>query len=186
MVHPRTRRIYVVDTETTGVDLEAGHTLFEVALVNLDDPLDRHQWFFALTMDEIAKADPKCLTGFGNYNGRLLLQRNVIPPDYQARKRAINQVFDYLDGSILAAVNPTFDDKFLAAFVASYGLQRVWDYHLLDIWTYSLPIIGWNRGSRDIMGALGLPPCAHTAMGDALVERDALIMLRQMARERRR
>ena len=176
--------IYIVDTETTGVNPKLGHTIFEVAIVDLTNSADRHHWFFQLTDEEIAKANPDCLNGFGDYNGRISQQDWLVKPEH--RDDAIEDICSVLEDACFAAVNPSFDNDFLRAFMEPHGMYPTWDYHLLDIWTYSLPIIGMNKGSKDIMRALGLPNCGHTAMGDALQERDALLMLRAIARERRK
>ena len=175
------RSIWVVDTETTGIHPELGHVLYDVAILRHDSGIKFH-WFLELTSKELAFADPEAMA-VGDYYGRAPKVGKIQP---SGRVTVAESIAELLKGCIICGMNPHFDNMFLRAFLDTYGIKPTWDYHLLDLWSMSFGVIGPNKGTGDILKALGIDRVQkHTALDDVIDEDEILRRMEKIAESRR-
>lgn len=166
-----TELIYL-DTETTGLD-PTKHDVWEVAYAIGDGPIESF-----VVPHSLKTADPKAL----ELNGYWTRVEGGTP-------RAASPVVDLglreaLAGATLVGSNPAFD----AAFLTARWGEAPWHYRMVDIASYAMPVLGYDRpqGLATITADLRqlwfeIPEPDHTAAGDVATLRAAFTALRQLA-----
>lgn len=191
-------RLCFVDIETTSLDDRTGE-VWEIGIIDRTPGQDdvEHLWQVRPTLRH---ADPKSLE-INRYYERSVL-RDSLPGaaakltgagtyvEAPARAPAYH-LAELLTGAHVVGGNPSFDHRFLRAFLAEHGETWMAHYHLIDVQVLAL---GWLYGiaagsgldermaptglpwrSTDLYRAVGINPDdyeAHTALGDARLVRD--------------
>lgn len=164
--------VVFLDTETTGLDPRS-EELFEVAVVT--EAGDWRVWHLEPRPDTVREMHPKA-AAVNRYH-----ERTAQPGwEWDDRRTAAAEMFDWLDGKHIVGAVPDFDTRFLTAFYDSLGWKPPrWHYHLIDVETLA---VGYLRGlgrdvpmpwdSDDLSRRIGVEPPGeehrHTALGDAI------------------
>lgn len=192
------RDLIVVDTETTGLDVEA-HWVLEVAAINLTTGEELY-FVPALPQGALDGASGKALKSNGYFERGVYAHRL----DADAADKYWRQLWEMLKGNTLAGSNPTFDAAMLNKSAlcwppkakGGYGVDPVeplttspWHHRLADLSAYAA-------------GALGIEPTAlpgldvvcrtlqvvnegdHSALGDARATADCFRKLIARAADR--
>lgn len=160
-----------LDTETTGLD-PSRHEVWELAYaVGEYGPL-----FGGVVYHSLRNADPFALK-LNGYHERTSLGRYS---DVELSAR------EALKGNVLVGANPAFDAAFLRA---RWGVTP-WHYRMLDVESYAMPILGFDRpkGLKDIYldltsRGVELPENDHSAAGDVATLREAYYALASLKRQ---
>lgn len=171
------RQIVVVDTETTGLDLDV-HVPVEVAWWNLDT--DERGCFVPPHQDWLRSADPEALR-LNRYSER------IAPRPVDARYAQARELYAQLRGNTLAGSNPAFDGAMLEVLftqmwmygpegpVALSAAQTAcpWHHRLFDLAAYTAGVLGLDPhelpGLGRVCQLLGMtvsPAQAHDAGAD--------------------
>ncbi len=140
----------LVDLETTGLDPFA-HRIWELAAIRRrpDGSQEALAVQVALTEAEISLADPGALS-VGGFRKRYRPDKAVSPA------AAAQRLERFASGSVLMAVNVSFDVAFLRVLLHRSGVQPSWHYSPADVKSFAA-------------GALGLePPWSSQGLADAL------------------
>lgn len=177
-------RICHIDTETTGLNEQGGHEIWEFAAV-IDDPADgaTREFVWQFRPDTQVrdtgwpKADPEALK-VGRFEERFALPEGApagVIIDGQCanvltRGTALNEIRGELRDGWWVGANPGFDERFLRAMTG--GLSCAWNYRLTDVECLVQQVMGWPvpRGLRESAEAIGVEVdegALHTALGDA-------------------
>ena len=188
-----TRTIFL-DTETTGLDVEAGHEVWDIAMIVREPSTVKHpdgpdtvepqdaeyQWYIR---PDLSCADPNALR-IGRFYERTA-HASWSDPASAARDIALR-----FDGAHIVGMVPDFDIRHLSRFLRINDQCAAHHYHLIDAETLA---VGWLHGaslrhygdpetkfaeaalslpwnSEDVSRAVGVDPGQfdrHTAMGDA-------------------
>lgn len=159
------RPLIFLDTETTGLD-PAKHEVWEIAYASLDGEIER---FFV--EHDVGTADPKALD-LGGYHARY---KHPTPLGRIARIAHEISLRNLLRGATLVGSNPAFD----AEFLSRRWDRSPWHHRLLDIATFAMPALGYDRpmGLATIAHDLGIEAPDHTAAGDVHVLRESYRVL---------
>ena len=160
----------VLDTETTGLSVERGARLIEVAGVRVRDwKVYRNDTFESLI-------DPGCiipititaLTGISN----LTVKGKPSVAD------VLKDFYFFVGDSTLVIHNALFDLSFINHFGIKSGLGKL-DNPYIDTVEMSKTVFRYGRNNLDILLArLGIiPESRHRALGDALATADAFIAM---------
>ncbi len=178
--------ICFTDTETTGLDPDQGHDVWELAIVRRDLNASFEVKALYQVRPDLEKADPKALE-IGGFN-----ERFVVPDGHEAcridgagqvtpvtRDTVQRRAHRLLRRSVVVGSNPGFDAAFLKKFLEG---ATPWHYRPVDVIAMAATRLGlfgqenvpWR--SEDISRRLGVEPpgkdTRHTALGDALWVRD--------------
>lgn len=167
--------IHFLDTETTGLDPNAGHEIIEIAIISLHPSGNTTTWHYKIKPMNIHKADPVALeiNGYTEMKWRNALTFDAIAKDLQC----------ILDGGLICGQNVEFDLMFIRHQLKQLGLKmnRVRSIdtmvliheHLQPIGCRGLSLdaarefLGWKRSQ------------AHTALVDA---KDCLLLYKLLIR----
>jgi DNA polymerase III epsilon subunit len=168
----------VLDTETTGLDVNRGARLLEIAGVRV------RNWH--IVEDDVFDnlIDPGCmvpltitsLTGISDFTVK------GMPPV----ENVLRDFFRFVEGSILVIHNAPFDLSFLNHFGERCGLGRIPNSYI-DTIEMSRSLFRRDRNNLDILLArLGIvADSRHRALGDAMATARALLaMSEKMGKER--
>lgn len=165
--------LVVLDTETTGLDLDK-HEVWEIALAVGEGSIDSY-----LVEHNVLTADPKALEMNGyrvRYHGLVLPRLGelaIIPPQ--------------LEGKTLVGANPAFD---------AYRLQKrwgrsPWHYRLVNVEDMAITVFDLDRplGLKALVDKLrelgyDIPENDHSAAGDVAATREVYRALRIIGKER--
>lgn len=153
-----------IDIETSGLN-PAVHEIIEVGMCGSDGS----QWEASLDFD-IAKASPKALAVNGWGKRQFAAQMGV-----GAVLSQLASVFS--NGRLLVASPAHFDVGFLEALFRKNGLQPPWGYRsVVDIKSFACARFGvlTDLENSEIARMLDIPepPNKHTALADAMWQRD--------------
>jgi len=140
-------RLAFLDIESTGLYLDQGHQIWDLAVIIREPGLSdaEHQWFVA---PDLSRADPMALR-IGRYYERTA---GLLPP--KSRKQgpkwsdpaeAAARVARLLDGAMIIGAVPSFDVPFAREFLRGHGHCLTSHYHLQDVETL---VLGWLHGQR--------------------------------------
>jgi DNA polymerase III epsilon subunit-like protein len=193
-----TRRVVVVDCETTGLDADR-HEIWELAAVELrPEGRAEHLW----RMEPVRQMDGAALA-VGRYEERtsqmrahpefpLGLHDLPGPGPFWSGPRAVAHALTVVlaDATLVAAV-PGFDERFMTALLRRYGITwQPWHYRVRDVQSMALGYLwglaqaghyypsdlpGLDASTDTLAAALGLDPVRynrHTALGDCRLEAD--------------
>lgn len=184
---PIGEHLAIVDTETGGID-PSRHPLIEVAYTTLRRHVDGDPITCLWNREHrVEDCDPEALE-VNHYADRLIHRH----PHAIGERELAYRVLGDLQGKVLVAANPHFDDGFLRALLIRHGLMEAgtnppWSYRLLDIKSMGVgylaarsslgmsatgaigvPTAGWSQ--RDVAEMIGMPQRTseevHTAAGD--------------------
>ena len=185
----QSRDLWVVDLETTTLDVERAYIL-EVAAVNVETRQEI-QFVPYVKRSVFAAAEPTALTVNRYFERRVYDQ--MLNEYYTAQ--AYKDLAYALDGNTLAGSNPTYDAAVLSrTFVdVTAGSDRVtikpnpWHYRLADLAAYAAGALGIAPNESpglnkvcDLLGVTNEEP--HSAIGDARATAECFRRL--MARNR--
>jgi DNA polymerase-3 subunit epsilon len=176
-------KLAVIDTETTGLDLQTSVVL-EFAAIIMDNGVEvaRYGTKIKPTEQELQYAHPKAL------------EKNGYTDEAWADAPTIEQVAPeigaFLDGCTLVGHNVSFDEQMLKAHFAAYGIEAKIPYKKIDTVTLAyehLTPLGLKSVSLDrIREFLGWSKeGAHTAMKDVEDTKRLFDLLWRMTPERR-
>lgn len=162
--------MFVVDTETTGLDPEI-HRPWEVAAVDVDSGAE-YEWCWRPADGVVAAATDRAL----QING--FWARAPQTHDPSVERAAAVEIAALLDGQTIVGSNPTFDTTMLRAWCATWNVKFTVHYRHVDVITMAaarlamsgeMPPVPWR--SYQLSEAVGVPPPAdgvrHTALADA-------------------
>jgi DNA polymerase III epsilon subunit-like protein len=175
-------KIVFLDTETTGLDPEQGHEVWEIATITRTSAGDEERLWWV--EPDLARADPKALE-VCRYNQRVGSEVEWSRPGFVARELANILAVAHVFGAV-----PGFDRRFLVPFLSRHGQDWMAHYHLHDVEDLAvgylhgrrsvgidapleLPTLPWDTDS--LSTALGVTIAEserHTALGDARWCRD--------------
>jgi len=157
-----TAPVVFVDLETTGLDPDRGHELYEIALIEADGA--EHCWWVKPNLEH---ADPTSLR-VGRYYQRL-------PSKVDRPERVAREVARLTAGMHLVGACPWFDAGMLKAFLRRHGQAPAWHHRHRCVESLAMGKLGHDvEGQRAAAEALGLVVPEgdhHTAIGDARVAR---------------
>lgn len=177
--HAAERRVVFIDTETTGLGMNAEP--WEIALIVRDAGFDNDQVHHWMLPVDAAAADPKALTISG-YHQRHPTESGH-PGELADPATTASKVAQITHGALIVGVNPAYDMRVLEVFLGKHGLTPSWDYRPYPIeaiaagWLLATaqhqgltgPHARWN--SHKLSRACGVEVPAdesrHTAVGDA-------------------
>ncbi|PXY20851.1 3'-5' exonuclease [Prauserella muralis] len=169
--------VVFLDTETTGLD-PLRHEVWEVAYAVNDGPI-----VTAYLPHSLRTADPAALEMNGYWDRAPV----GMSPCFGAL--ADVELRRALTGVTVVGSNPAFDTAFLRA---RWGVAP-WHYRLLDVATYAMPVLGYDRPASlktvtDAVRANGfeVPEPDHSAAGDVETLRAVYSALAELAGRRRR
>lgn len=179
-----TRRIIVIDTETTGLH-HSMHLTVELAAVDLDSGREI-RIVPPIEPCDMAAAAPEALT-INRFYERRLYAEQMSRAETEDRLR---ELAGWLDGAVFAGCAPAFDAAFVTALFERYEVAvPVWHHRLADL-------SALTAGAQDLgLDELpGLSRCCtqwgveneapHTALGDARATAECLRRLRDHAAAR--
>lgn len=163
-----------IDVETTGLDPDLGHQIWDIGLILRQDGTDtEHQWFLK---PDLTTADPDALP-IGRYYERT-------PSTWSAPAAVAPVLARLLDRAVLVGCSTWFDAGFLRAFLRAHGECGTWSRHLVDVRQRAIgyllaavPVLppdidSWK--TADIFTRLGVDLGqfrAHEALEDAKIAR---------------
>ena len=163
------RRVAIVDLETTGLDPVA-HELWEAGLIfRADDEHEREEHLFRVEPD-LAKADPGALRVNRYYERtRLMKHRDTLAHDiartpanrvaYWSHPAALAvHLARLLDDVTLLCSVPTFDTAFLAAFLRAHGQAPTWNHRVRDFASAAWGFLTGRPDAATPVIAIGLEP----------------------------
>lgn len=166
-----TRRLIVVDLETTG--LHAGAVILEVAAVNVQTGESLH-FVPEYPRYVLSQADPEALA-INRYFERRLYRDSLTTEDTTA---AYVKLGAMLTGNTFGGSNPTFD----SALIERELHDKPWHYRLADLAAYAAGRLGLPltelpglQAVCDVLGVINKEP--HSAMGDAQATADCFGIL---------
>jgi hypothetical protein len=167
-----TSNVVFLDTETTGLYVDAGHEPYEIAYII--DGKEIVHWI----KPDLSKADPIALK-IGHF-----YERTADFPYAEGIKNERGQAWSLasyiapavardLNGRHIVGAVPSFDDVMLKAFLRKNGQAPTWHYHLIDVEALIAGKLGveppWK--SDELSLKIGVEPPndedRHTAIGDA-------------------
>ena len=170
-----------IDTETTGLD-PARHKVWEIAYARVEgavmcsqvDPYETwtHEDPLALSLNRYhSRRRPRYDMGF---ESDLPAFESDLPAAFEG------ELIKALQGNTLVAANPAFD----AAFLKARWGYAPWHYRMLDIESFAMPILGFDRpqGMATIVRTLTkrgykVPIPDHTAAADVAALRASYFAL---------
>lgn len=173
------RRVVVVDTETTSLTVSRA-AITEVAAVDVETGDVLCAFVPHLPREAWAKADLESLA----INGYLERRTFELALGVQETEQKYVELWDLLDGAVLAGSNPAYDATVLGRAFDGYDLPPApWHYRLLDISAYAAGVLGRELGDapglQAVLDQLGIVnPEPHSARGDALATAAAFRALR--------
>lgn len=187
-----TRRLIVVDTETTGLDPHV-HQPWEVAWCDItravthDVPLSTCQTRVLHLPHSLRDADPVALR-VGRYDERAGGLTSASPDAVHAMWRDLGGGAERPDKPVLVGSNPAFDAAMLGGLFHRSGLDVTpWHYRTLDVGDMAFWGLGWEdeHGAPLRLSALAdrlghVNGAAHTAAGD--VATTAVVFVDLLAR----
>lgn len=181
------RHLIIVDTETTGLDLDT-HWVLEVAAINVTT---REEMYFVPALPEraLGTADGKALKINGYFSRAVYAHRL----DRDAADKYWRQLWDWLAGNTLAGSNPTFDAAMLNK-AALWSTQQSayngpkqlvaspWHHRLADLSAYAAGALGIDPthlpGLDAVCERLSIEnESPHSAIGDARATMDCFVAL---------
>lgn len=170
------RRLVVVDLETTGLDADK-HLPLEVASATAHS-LPRYFVPYISRVD-IAAADPDALR-VNRYYERGVYKYQKDP---SATRESYALLYELLEGNTLAGSNPRFDAGFLSKRFTDYGwAPEPWHHRLADLSAYAAGVLRIAptelpglQAVCDVLGVINKEP--HSAMGDAQATADCFGIL---------
>lgn len=174
-------KLAIIDTETTGLDLQTSVVL-EFAAIVVDDGVEvaRYETKIKPTDQELQYAHPKALEVNG-YTDEAWADAPTI-------EQVAPDIVALLDGCTLVGHNVSFDEGMLKAHFAAYGIEAKIPYKKIDTVTLAyehLTPLGLKSVSLDrIREFLGWSKAgAHTAMKDVEDTKQLFNLLWQMTPE---
>lgn len=172
------RDIIVVDTETTGLDIDE-HTILEVAAINLSTGEELH-FVPRIHPVELNHADPMALA-INRYYERRLFEKTLDGGDTNESWR---KLYEMLQRNTLAGSNPSFDAAMLRkVFGAKFSFDPApWHHRFADLSAYAagalrIPLTALP-GLDAVLSRLGIVNEApHSALGDARATAEAFRVL---------
>ncbi len=175
-------RLVFADLETTGTD-PTRHHLWEVALI-VRQPDGDVEYCWQVRPD-LTTADPMALK-IGRYYERtdwggvpteaICTEHPARSKDDRSAAQVATELAQLLNGAVLAAANVAFDAAFLDRFLRANGQAPSWDYHLLEVESYTAGALGaappWKLNSLATDLRVVLPTDRHSALADARLVRD--------------
>jgi len=163
-----------LDLETTGLD-PAKHQAWEAAYaVGLDGPVQH-----GLLPHDAANADPAAMH-LNNY----LVRMEQANQDLKTALKFEGAFKTALQGATLVGANPAFD----AAFLKARWGDTPWHYRLLDVESYAMPLLGYDKPQGLKVICEELTACGyeiyqpdHSARADVLCVRDCFKALSKIA-----
>jgi DNA polymerase III epsilon subunit family exonuclease len=160
----------VLDVETTGLSVERGARLIEIAGVRIRDWRLNHDSIFESLIDPgcIIPITITALTGISNLTVKGYPPVNEVLPDF----------FSFVENTILVIHNAPFDLSFLNHFGLKCGLGRLTNAYI-DTVEMSRHIFRYGRNNLDILLArLGiLVQSRHRALGDSIATAQAFLQM---------
>ena len=154
----KSKPLAFIDIETTGLSIEEGHEIIEIAILKGDI-----SYYVKVTPQHIERANPKALE-INKYNPTRWF--GAISP-----RKAANETAQILQGCRIVAHNPSFDMGFLRDLWDLHNIECYVDYRYIDTIVLShehLESIGCRSLSLDnirrFMGWSRLG--SHTALAD--------------------
>lgn len=171
-----TRRLIVVDTETTSLDKNTA-VILEIAAIDVESGEVVADFVPHVEPETFEFADPEALA-INRYFERRLFKRALSP---DATAEAYEQLADALGGQTLGGANPAYDAAVLGrefrrvSRVQFLNLQQEpWHYRLADLSAYAAGVLELapteTPGLAKCCELLGVTldgEHAHTALGDA-------------------
>jgi len=175
-----TRRLLLIDTETTGLD-SSRHEVWEIAVAERHGP--EHLWRIE---PDLTLAEPKALE-VGRFYERTANTTRHSDPGLVCDVAGYRGADAYWSAPRKLAANPTFDAGFLTALLRKHGQAATWHYRLRDIGSMAygylsaclalgvegrdaaLGVPSIDASTDDFAKALGVDPDQferHSALGD--------------------
>lgn len=158
------RHLIVVDTETTGLDMDRAVAV-ELAAVNVTTG---EEFYLVPWVDrtEFARFDPEALTVNRYFERRLFEQVS-----HNTAAELWNFV-EFMDGHTFAGSNPRYDAVLIEKMFGKYDIEPTWHHRLADISPYAAGALALDPtdlpGLARICDALGVEnEDPHSALGDA-------------------
>lgn len=124
-----------LDTETTGLNPEAGQEIIEIAIITEYSNGNVETWETKIKPQRINKAHPKALE-INGYN-------ETDWKDAPKMEEAVLQIYERLQHGIVIGYNPHFDWRFITKAFEEYGLDIPYRVRCLDVmvlvWEHLLP-----------------------------------------------
>lgn len=159
-----TRQLIVVDTETTGLDLNRA-VVIELAAVNVTTG---EEFYFVPFVDrhEFAKFDPAALTINRYFERRLYEQVS------RDNKADLWKFVEFIEGHTFAGSNPRYDAALIEKMLFDSGIETPWHHRLADISPFAAGALGLDPTDLpglarvcELLDVKNEDP--HSAMGDA-------------------
>lgn len=175
------RQLIVVDTETTGLNLDRA-VVVELAAVNVDTGEE----FYLVPLvvrEDLAKLDPEAMAINRYFERRLHDQM----PDWSGTTKRMWEFADWVDGHTFAGSNPRFDAAMIEKLLDRHDAGPSWHHRLADISPYAAGALGLDPtdlpGLDRVCAALGVVnEDPHTAMGDARATAECFRRVREISR----
>lgn len=162
------QRLVVVDTETSGWSLAAGHGIIEIACVTVEDGVPRSEWSSLVRPRVPVEPGARIVHGIDD-----ALLSDAPPPS------AVAPVFVAACGrSPLVFHHAAFDLPFLQALVVQAGLPAL-DHPVIDTLGLARGLFGSGSNDLETLGdTLGVgEPVRHRALPDARTTARLLVAL---------
>lgn len=180
------RHLIVVDTETTGLDINK-HVVLEIAAI---DTVTGEEFHFVpyVTRASLSGADPIALAT-NRYYERKVFEQELTREDTLEHA---HKLIEMLQGNTLGGPNPTFDAAMLTKFFGTFVGSEVatpWHHRLADLAAYAAGALGLAPadlpGLHRVLEELDIiNEDEHSALGDARATAAAFAALQDRAHSR--
>lgn len=177
-----------VDTETTGLHPDLGHSIWELAIIRRGPDEGPDWWeseYVWQIRPDLNPADPDALEVndfFRRYRvpggvDALWFPQGQREPIPQTFAEAAEQIHRLLAGAYLVGAVPSFDALMLTYFLRARGIEPAWRHRLVCVENLVAGAVGQRvpQGLHEAASAVGVwvdPDARHTALGDARVARE--------------
>lgn len=160
------RHLIVVDTETTGLDVDRA-VVVELAAVNVTTGEEFYLVPF-IDREDLAKLDPVAMTVNRYFERRLYAQMS----DWDATAKAMWGFADFVSDHTFAGSNPRFDAVLIEKLLDRHDAEPSWHHRLADISPFAAGALGLSPTDLpglervcELLEVVNKDP--HTALGDA-------------------